>query len=113
MCCRGCQAVARTIIDYGLENFYQYRTGASPKPDELVPDIVRQLQIYDDAGFQSGFVEDIGADAYAFGPYKAYCVKGIAFAHYSDRLSKIPHENLIMKNITIYTKIYNCREILI
>jgi len=42
-------------------------------------------------------VEDIGADAYAFGPYKAYCVKGIAFAHYSDRLSKLPHENLIMK----------------
>jgi selenocysteine lyase/cysteine desulfurase len=42
-------------------------------------------------------VEDIGADAYAFGPYKAYCVKGIGFAHYSDRLARLPHENLIMK----------------
>jgi len=42
-------------------------------------------------------VEDIGADAYAFGPYKAYCVKGIGFAHISDRLAKLPHENLILK----------------
>jgi len=42
-------------------------------------------------------VEDYGADVYAFGPYKAYCVKGIGFAHISDRLSKLPHENLLGK----------------
>jgi len=42
-------------------------------------------------------VEDMGADAYAFGPYKAYCVKGIGFAFISDRLAKLPHENLILK----------------
>jgi cysteine desulfurase/selenocysteine lyase len=42
-------------------------------------------------------VEDIGADAYAFGPYKAYCAKGIGFAHFSDRLANLPHENLILK----------------
>ena len=42
-------------------------------------------------------VEDMGGDAYAFGPYKAYCVKGIGFAHISDRLAKLPHENLILK----------------
>lgn len=42
-------------------------------------------------------VEDYGADAYAFGPYKAYCVKGIGFAHISDRLAKLPHENLLGK----------------
>ena len=39
-------------------------------------------------------VEEYGADAYAFGPYKAYCVKGIGFAHISDRLAKLPHERL-------------------
>lgn len=39
-------------------------------------------------------VEEYGADAYAFGPYKAYCVKGIGFAHISDRLARLPHENL-------------------
>ncbi|HUU06337.1 MAG TPA: aminotransferase class V-fold PLP-dependent enzyme [Patescibacteria group bacterium] len=42
-------------------------------------------------------VEDIGADAYAFGPYKAYGPKGIGFAHLSDRLSVLPHEKLIGK----------------
>jgi selenocysteine lyase/cysteine desulfurase len=42
-------------------------------------------------------VEDIGADAYAFGPYKAYTVKGIGFAHLSERLAKLPHWNLIGK----------------
>jgi selenocysteine lyase/cysteine desulfurase len=42
-------------------------------------------------------VEDIGADAYAFGPYKAYCVKGIGFAHVSDRLAKLPHWKLMGK----------------
>jgi selenocysteine lyase/cysteine desulfurase len=42
-------------------------------------------------------VEDYGADVYAFGPYKAYCVKGIGFAHISDRLAKLPHENLLGK----------------
>lgn len=42
-------------------------------------------------------VEDYEADAYAFGPYKSYCVKGIGFAHISDRLAKLPHENLLGK----------------
>ncbi len=42
-------------------------------------------------------VEDIGSDAYAFGPYKACCVKGIGFAHLSDRLAKLPHWKLIGK----------------
>lgn len=42
-------------------------------------------------------VEDYGADVYAFGPYKAYCVKGIGFAHISERLARLPHENLLGK----------------
>lgn len=42
-------------------------------------------------------VEEYGADVYAFGPYKAYCVKGIGFAHISDRLARLPHENLLGK----------------
>ena len=39
-------------------------------------------------------VEDWGTDAYVFGPYKAYCVKGIGFAHLSDRLARLPHWKL-------------------
>lgn len=42
-------------------------------------------------------VEDYQADAYVFGPYKSYCVKGIGFAHISERLAKLPHENLLGK----------------
>ncbi len=45
-------------------------------------------------------VEEYGADVYAFGPYKAYCIKGIGFAHISDRLAKLPHENLLGKPAT-------------
>jgi selenocysteine lyase/cysteine desulfurase len=39
-------------------------------------------------------IEEYGCDAYAFGPYKAYCVKGIGFAHISERLARLPHERL-------------------
>lgn len=42
-------------------------------------------------------VEDIGADAYAFGPYKSYTVKGIGFAHLSERLARLPHWQLLGK----------------
>jgi len=42
-------------------------------------------------------VEEIDSDAYAFGPYKAYGVKGIGFAHISERLANLPHENLLLK----------------
>ncbi len=45
-------------------------------------------------------VEEYGADAYAFGPYKAYCVKGIGFAHMSDRLANLPHWRLLDKPVT-------------
>lgn len=34
MCCPGCQAVATAIAAGGLENFYQYRSKLSLKPDE-------------------------------------------------------------------------------
>lgn len=32
MCCVGCQAVAQTIVDAGLETFYDHREGYSAKP---------------------------------------------------------------------------------
>lgn len=42
-------------------------------------------------------VEDIGADVYLFGCYKAYTRRGIAFAHLSERFARIPHEKLFGK----------------
>ena len=44
-------------------------------------------------------VEDLGVDAYVFGPYKAFCVKGIAFAYLSDRLARLDHWKLQGKAI--------------
>ena len=42
-------------------------------------------------------VEEMRADAYVFGPYKAFCVKGIGFAYLSDRLAKLKHWRLAGK----------------
>ncbi len=39
-------------------------------------------------------VLELGVDAYAFSPYKAFCVKGIGFAWLSDRLASLPHWSL-------------------
>jgi Cu2+-exporting ATPase len=55
MCCAGCQAVAETIIGYGLGNFYRFRTGASAKPEALAPADLFKFEIYDDRQFQSTF----------------------------------------------------------
>jgi selenocysteine lyase/cysteine desulfurase len=42
-------------------------------------------------------VEEIGADAYVFAPYKNYGVKGCGYAHVSDRLAKLPHWKYVFK----------------
>ncbi len=45
-------------------------------------------------------VEEVGADAYVFAPYKNYGVKGCGYAHVSDRLAKLPHWKYIFKSET-------------
>jgi Cu2+-exporting ATPase len=48
-CCAGCQAVAQTIIDSGLGDYYKFRTEAADKA-ELVPiELQASLQQYDSA----------------------------------------------------------------
>ena len=42
-------------------------------------------------------VDEIGADAYVFAPYKNYGIKGCGYAHVSDRLAKLPHWKYIFK----------------
>ncbi|RZI42739.1 cadmium-translocating P-type ATPase [Herbaspirillum sp. HC18] len=46
MCCPGCEAVARTIVENGLSDYYQTRDGYSPTADKdaLVP---AELRLYD------------------------------------------------------------------
>lgn len=60
MCCRGCEAVARAIVDGGLTDFYKYRTDTAPTAKELVPEALRQALIYDHSDVQSSFVRREG-----------------------------------------------------
>jgi Cu2+-exporting ATPase len=56
MCCHGCEAVARAIINAGHEHFYRVRTSASLTGEGLVPEFLRDMQIYDNPDLQKQFV---------------------------------------------------------
>ncbi len=56
MCCRGCEAVARAIVDGGLGNYYKFRTAQAPTAREIVPEFLRQTAIYDHPEVQKSFV---------------------------------------------------------
>jgi selenocysteine lyase/cysteine desulfurase len=47
-------------------------------------------------------VEDYGADAYVFVPYKTFSKLGISFAHLADRFAELPHDNLLGKPKTAW-----------
>ncbi len=57
MCCRGCQAVAQAIVDGGLADFYRHRTDLAPTGQELVPEMLREFQLYDRPELQQRFVD--------------------------------------------------------
>ena len=60
MCCPGCQAVAQTIVDSGLDNYYKHRTENAYSPDinsrELPEELLLELGLYDDPQLQANFV---------------------------------------------------------
>lgn len=56
MCCPGCEAVAKAIIDGGMEDYYQYRTEPAEQGRELVPDFLQQSLAYDLDAVQDSFV---------------------------------------------------------
>ncbi len=62
MCCHGCQAVAAAIVAAGHENFYRVRTEASPSGQNLVPDFLRETEVYDLPEVQSQFVQSPDAE---------------------------------------------------
>lgn len=55
MCCPGCEAVARTIVENGLISYYQYRTATAQK-QSLVPECLLSLALYDHPDIQEDFV---------------------------------------------------------
>lgn len=56
MCCPGCQAVAKAIVDGGLGSFYQYRTDISPTARAALPEVLQELTLYDKPELQRTFV---------------------------------------------------------
>ncbi|WP_416192398.1 heavy metal translocating P-type ATPase [Neisseria sp. CCUG12390] len=56
-CCAGCQAVAQSIIDAGLGNYYKQRTADAEKAALPEADILSQLKLYDLPEVQAEFVE--------------------------------------------------------
>src|SRR3989344_377806 len=60
LCCRGCEAVARAIVDGGLGDYYRYRTQPALTGRELVPAFLRDAAIYDHPEVQKSFVRAEG-----------------------------------------------------
>ncbi|BAV34790.1 cation transporter [Sulfuricaulis limicola] len=60
MCCRGCEAVARAIVDGGMGDYYKFRTATAPTAREIVPEFLRQTTLYDHPEIQKSFVRTDG-----------------------------------------------------
>ncbi|MEH6579200.1 MAG: heavy metal translocating P-type ATPase [Amphritea sp.] len=60
MCCPGCQAVATTIAEGGLENYYKHRTADAQSPNfadqAVTEELLCELKLYDQASVQKAFV---------------------------------------------------------
>jgi Cu2+-exporting ATPase len=59
MCCHGCEAVAQAIINAGHKHFYKVRTSALFTGEDLVPEFLRDMQIYDNPDLQKQFAHQV------------------------------------------------------
>lgn len=59
VCCYGCQAVAQSIVDNGLEDYYRSRDALPESPREAMPAVLDQLALYDHVEFQKSFVKEL------------------------------------------------------
>lgn len=55
-CCAGCQAVAQTIIDAGLADYYSHRTEDAHQAEPLPQALLEQIHLYDSEALQKSFV---------------------------------------------------------
>jgi Cu2+-exporting ATPase len=60
LCCPGCEAVARAIVAAGLQSYYRHRSALPASPRETLPEFLRELELYDSAKVQQGFVRTAG-----------------------------------------------------
>ena len=64
-CCRGCQAVAQTIIDAGQAEYYRHRTALPATPESVLEEL-KELGPYDLPEVQASFVKSEGDIREAF-----------------------------------------------
>ena len=57
MCCPGCQAVAQAIVDAGLTDYYNYRTNNALTAQQILPEFLSELDVYDQPNLQKSFVQ--------------------------------------------------------
>ena len=55
-CCAGCQAVAQSIIEAGLGDYYEQRERPADRATALPDEMLARLKLYDDPSLQTGFV---------------------------------------------------------
>jgi Cu2+-exporting ATPase len=56
LCCPGCAAVAGAIAGAGLTDYYRFRESPGNRPEDLVPEELRELKVFDDPEVQRDFV---------------------------------------------------------
>ncbi len=61
LCCPGCEAVAKAIVEGGLESYYRHRSATAPTARDLVPEALKNLDIYDQPQVQRSFVREADA----------------------------------------------------
>ncbi len=62
VCCAGCQAVAETIIEHGLSAYYKHRDLDKPQQTPILPDELKNLEVYDHPDVQKEFVRELEGD---------------------------------------------------
>jgi Cu2+-exporting ATPase len=56
MCCYGCEAVAKQLVEFGLTDYYRHRTRLPKKPESLVPENLKKLSAFNNSQIQAAFV---------------------------------------------------------
>ncbi len=60
MCCVGCEAVAQSIVDSGLVDYYRHRDAMPETRREAMPAELQELGLFDHPDFQKSFVRPVG-----------------------------------------------------
>jgi len=62
MCCPGCAAVAESIAEAGMEDYYRHRTEPAARPEDDLTRILEELTVFDRDEMQRSFVANVDGD---------------------------------------------------